>query len=53
MIKMGVEYYDDYRTKYTDIFKEIPIIVEHEDYQTIPISGQIEKQETELLMVPN
>ena len=52
MIRMGVEYYDDYRTKYTDIFKEIPIIVEYEDCQTIPISGQIEKQETELL-VPN
>lgn len=52
MIKMGVKYYDDYRTKYTDVFKEIPIIVEYEDCQTIPISEQIEKQETELL-IPN
>jgi len=53
MIRMGAEYYDDYNTKYEDIFKEIPIIVEQEHHQTIPISEHIEKQETQLLTIPN
>ncbi len=53
LIRMGAEYYDDYNAKYEDIFKEIPIIVEEEELQTVPISEQIEKQETELLTIPN
>lgn len=53
LIRMGAEYYDDYNIKYKDIFKEIPIIVEQEECQTIPILEQIEKQETELLTIPN
>lgn len=53
LMRMGAEYYDDYNTKYTDILKEIPIMVEQEQYQTIPISEQIEKQEIELLTISN
>ena len=53
MMKIGVKYYDGCRTKYTEILKEIPIIVECKDYQTILISGQIEKQKTGLLIVQN
>jgi len=51
LIRLGANYYDDYNTKYEDIFKEIPIIVEQEQHQTIPISEQIEKQETQLLTI--
>lgn len=51
LIKLGAEYYDDYNTKYEDVFKEIPIIVEEEQQQTIPISEQIKKQETQLLTI--
>lgn len=52
MIIMGANYYDDYNTKYEDILYEIPIIVEQQQYQTIPISQQIKKQETQLLTIP-
>lgn len=53
LIRLGATYYDDYKTKYEDIFKEIPLIVKEEQTQTIPISEQIKKQETQLLTIPN
>ncbi len=53
MIRMGATYYDVNNTKYEDVLKEIPIIIECESDQTIPISEQIEKQKTRLLMIPN
>ena len=53
MIIMGATYRDANNTEYVDNLKEIPTVVECEGDQTIPISEQIEKQETELLTIPN
>ena len=53
MIRVGATYYDATNTKYEDILKEIPTMIECESNQTIPIYEQIEKQETSLLMISN
>ena len=53
LIRFGANYEDDYGTKYEDILSEIPIIVEQQQSQTIPIEERIEKQETHLLTIPN
>lgn len=51
LIRMGANYYDDYNTKYEDILKEIPLIVDQQQNQTLPISEEIDKRETELLTI--
>jgi len=49
LMRIGVEYYDERKIRYTDIVKEIPIIVEQKQIQSIPIKHKIKEQGTQLL----
>jgi len=50
-IRITAEYSDDIGTKYSKVLQEIPIIVENNQTQTIPISHTMEKNLTELITV--
>ena len=49
MIRIGVEYFDEYKTKYSDILKEIPIIVKQKQNQSIPIAHKLSERGAQLL----
>jgi len=49
MIRMGVKYSDERNVKYSDIINEIPIKVEQEQNQSIPIEHKLSERGTQLL----
>jgi len=49
LMRIGVQYFDIRKTKYSDIVKEIPIIVEQKQIQSIPIEHKISERGTQLL----
>lgn len=49
LMRIGVQFFDVRKTKYSDIVKEIPIIVEQKQIQSIPIEHKITERGTQLL----